>query len=72
VKHPGLSKEMLMEKIRFIEKAGIDKVLALDVSCLMHIEGALTRSGLPVRTMHLAEFLRASLKGGKSAVEKKP
>ena len=32
-------------------------VVSLDPSCLMQIQGALSRAGSPIRTMHLAEVL---------------
>jgi L-lactate dehydrogenase complex protein LldE len=32
-------------------------VISIDSSCLMQLQGAISREGLPIRTMHLAEVL---------------
>ena len=38
-------------------RTGANTVVSIDSSCLMQIQGALSRAGLPQRTMHLAEVL---------------
>jgi L-lactate dehydrogenase complex protein LldE len=48
---------MARTKIDAILGTGANTVVALDVSCLMQIQGALSRAGSKVRTMHLAEVL---------------
>jgi L-lactate dehydrogenase complex protein LldE len=57
VKFPGVSGAMARTKIDSILRSGADTVVSIDSSCLMQIQGALSRAGLPVRTMHLAEVL---------------
>jgi L-lactate dehydrogenase complex protein LldE len=57
VKFAELSGAMARTKIDAILRTGANTVVALDVSCLMQIQGALSRAGSPVRTMHLAEVL---------------
>lgn len=57
VKYPELSAAIVDRKVREIEEAGIDAVVALDTSCLLQIGGRLSRIGSPVRAMHLAEVL---------------
>jgi L-lactate dehydrogenase complex protein LldE len=57
VKMASISEAMLEEKLREIEDTGADTVVACDMSCLMHIGGALSRRRSPVRTLHLAEML---------------
>jgi L-lactate dehydrogenase complex protein LldE len=48
---------MARTKIDAIQRTGANTVVALDLSCLMQIQGALSRAGSKVRTMHLAEVL---------------
>jgi L-lactate dehydrogenase complex protein LldE len=43
--------------VRAIVRTGARTVVSLDPSCLMQIQGALSRMGSPIRTMHLAEVL---------------
>jgi L-lactate dehydrogenase complex protein LldE len=57
VKFAELSGAMARTKIEAIEKSGARTVVSLDPSCLMQIQGALSRAGSPIRTMHLAEVL---------------
>jgi len=57
VKFAELSGAMAGTKIEAIQKTGADTVVSLDPSCLMQIQGALSRAGSPIRTMHLAEVL---------------
>jgi L-lactate dehydrogenase complex protein LldE len=48
---------MATTKIDAIQQTGASTVVSLDPSCLMQIQGALSRAGSSVRTMHLAEVL---------------
>ena len=57
VRFPGISGAMVSDKAGFIEKAGVDAVVATDAGCLMNIGGCLRRRGSSVRTIHLAEVL---------------
>jgi L-lactate dehydrogenase complex protein LldE len=57
VEQPELSKEMLARKLDEIHSSGAEIVIAADVSCLMHIEGGLRKSGSPVSCSHLAQVL---------------
>jgi L-lactate dehydrogenase complex protein LldE len=57
VKFPEVSGGMARTKIDSILRTGAKTVVSVDSSCLMQIQGALARVGLPVRTMHLAEVL---------------
>ncbi len=57
VKFPELSGSMARTKIESIKKTGANTVVSIDSSCLMQLRGALSRAGLPVQTMHLAEVL---------------
>ena len=57
VKFADLSAAIGEEKVEWIRDSGVSYVIANDVSCLMHIDGLLRRSKIPVQTMHLAELL---------------
>jgi L-lactate dehydrogenase complex protein LldE len=57
VKFPAVSGGMVRTKIDSILSSGADTVVSIDSSCLMQIQGALSRAGLPIRAMHLAEVL---------------
>jgi L-lactate dehydrogenase complex protein LldE len=57
VRYPEISGAMVQDKATFIEKAGVDAVVATDAGCLMNIAGCLRRRGSKVRAMHLAEVL---------------
>jgi L-lactate dehydrogenase complex protein LldE len=57
VKFPKVSVSMLDEKIESIVNSGADTVVSCDMGCLMNIDGALSRRGISVNTMHIAELL---------------
>lgn len=57
VKFPSVSGAMARTKIDSILRTGADTVVSIDSSCLMQLQGALSRAGSRVRTMHLAEVL---------------
>jgi L-lactate dehydrogenase complex protein LldE len=57
VKFPELSGAMAQTKLEAIRETGANTVVSLDASCLMQIQGALSRAGKRIRTMHLAEVL---------------
>ena len=47
-----------------IVAADVDVICSGDVSCLMQIEGRLSRRGSGVRAMHIAELLASGSAGG--------
>ena len=57
VKFPQVSGSMARTKIESIVKTGASAVVSIDSSCLMQLQGAIERAGLPIETMHLAEVL---------------
>ncbi|BCS89133.1 (Fe-S)-binding protein [Pseudodesulfovibrio sediminis] len=57
VKYPEISTAMVDDKIQTILATGADAVAGCDVSCLMNIEGRLSRIDSPVRALHIAEIL---------------
>jgi L-lactate dehydrogenase complex protein LldE len=57
VKNPDVSIAMLGQKTAAILATKAEVCTACDNSCLMHIQGALHRQGIGVKTVHLAEIL---------------
>jgi L-lactate dehydrogenase complex protein LldE len=57
VKFAELSGAMARTKIEAIERTGASTVVSGDPSCLMQIQGALTRAGSSIGTLHIAEVL---------------
>ncbi len=57
VKFDELSGAMGRSKVESILRTGANTVVSLDPSCLMQIQGVLSRAGSSIRTMHLAEVL---------------
>ncbi|MGH3216332.1 MAG: (Fe-S)-binding protein [Trebonia sp.] len=57
VKNPDVSAAMCADKVAAIRQTRAEVVCAGDNSCLMHIDGALSRMRTGVRAMHLAEIL---------------
>ncbi|MCE5308873.1 MAG: (Fe-S)-binding protein [Acidobacteriales bacterium] len=57
VKMPEISGAMGRSKVDAIVKTGADLVIGLDASCLMQIQGSLSRAGHSISTMHIAEVL---------------
>ena len=63
--YPDISTAMVNDKIENILASGAEVVTGCDISCLMNIQGRLSRRGEDVKVMHIAELL-ASAEGGQS------
>ena len=59
VNYPEISTAMVDEKIENILASGAKVVTGCDASCLMNIQGRLSRRGEQVKVMHIAEILAA-------------
>lgn len=57
IKHGDVSSAILDRKLEGIRATKAGTVVGCDMSCLMHIQGALTRDNSQVRCLHLAEVL---------------
>ena len=57
VKFAGISGGMARTKIESIKRTGANTIVSIDSSCLMQLQGVISREGLPFKTMHLAEVL---------------
>jgi L-lactate dehydrogenase complex protein LldE len=56
-KFPMISTAMGEVKCASAEQTGAEYIVSNDSSCLMHLQGLLSRQGRPLKTMHLAEVL---------------
>ena len=57
IKNAEVSTAMLNEKMNAIAQTGAEICTAGDNSCLMHINGGLTRLDAPARCLHIAQIL---------------
>ncbi len=57
VKYPHISEGMLEDKVSNVLATGADTLVSCDMSCLMHIGGALSRQSRPIEVRHLAQVL---------------
>lgn len=63
INYPDISTAMVDDKIENILATGADVVTGCDISCLMNIQGRMSRRGEDVKVMHIAEIL-AEQRGG--------
>jgi L-lactate dehydrogenase complex protein LldE len=56
-KFPAISTAMGEVKCASALETGADYIVSNDSSCLMHLQGLLSRQGKPMKTLHLAEVL---------------
>jgi L-lactate dehydrogenase complex protein LldE len=57
VKYPDISAAMVYDKVDHVLNSGADTVVGCDTGCLLNIAGAVSRRGLSIKTMHIAEIL---------------
>lgn len=57
VKYAEISTAMVEDKVKNIIATGADAVVGVDMSCLMNIQGLLSRKKSGVKIMHIAELL---------------
>ena len=63
VKIPNVSNAMLTTKVANINDSEADTIVTGDVSCMMQMNGGLSRSKSSKRVMHIADVLAKGLKG---------
>ena len=56
-----MSLAMVARKCRYIEESGAEYVIGADASCLMNINGYLSKNKFKARTMHIADLLAKSM-----------
>lgn len=57
VKFPDVSGGMAQTKLDSILRTGASHIVSIDSSCLMQLQGVISRQALPLQTIHLAEVL---------------
>ncbi len=57
----AVSVKMGKDRITDHMKSGAEYITSSDLSCLMHLEGILHRNNRPVKVIHIAEILNATL-----------
>ncbi len=55
----AVSAKMGRDRIAEQARASAEVITAVDMSCLMHLEGILKRQGSPIRVKHIAEILNS-------------
>ncbi len=60
-KMADVSLAMVERKCRYIEESGADYVIGADSSCLMNIDGWLSKHNMHARGLHIADLLARSL-----------
>jgi L-lactate dehydrogenase complex protein LldE len=60
VKNAAVSAAMAADKVRHAEATGADVLCAADNSCLMHLDGTMSRLHTAIRPVHLAEILAST------------
>jgi L-lactate dehydrogenase complex protein LldE len=57
VKYPEISAAILEDKVKNIIDSDADVVVGVDMSCLMNIQGLLSRKNSGIKIMHIAQLL---------------
>jgi L-lactate dehydrogenase complex protein LldE len=59
IKYGNLSSAILERKLRLIHSSGAATIVTGDASCMMHMNGGLSRQGTSQRVVHIAEILNS-------------
>jgi len=57
VKYADISEAMLEEKVQNIVDSGAEVVTGCDMSCLMNIQGMISRKNIDIQVLHIAQLL---------------
>jgi L-lactate dehydrogenase complex protein LldE len=57
VKFDGISSAMADQKINHAMETGASHIISTDLSCLMHLDGIISKKKLPLQTIHIADVL---------------
>ena len=60
VTEEAISVKMGKDKIKDHLESGVEVITATDTSCLMHLEGLVTRNKQPLKILHIAEILNSN------------
>lgn len=57
VKHEAISTAMAERKVENALKTGAEYIISTEASCLMHMEGYISRNNIPLKVLHIADVL---------------
>ena len=57
VKFDAISNAMADQKINHALDTGASHIISTDLSCLMHLQGIISKKNLPITTLHIADVL---------------
>ncbi|HEY1030727.1 MAG TPA: (Fe-S)-binding protein, partial [Flavipsychrobacter sp.] len=57
VKYEPISIGMAQTKVQSALETGAQYMITTDVSCMMHMQGYISKNNLPIQTMHIADVL---------------
>lgn len=57
VKHPDISAAMAEKKVQSALETGVEYIVSTEASCLMHIDGYISKHKLPIKCIHLADVI---------------
>ncbi|SMO46301.1 (Fe-S)-binding protein [Solitalea koreensis] len=57
IKFEAISTAMAEQKVNNALAAGANYIISTDMSCLMHLQGYISRNELPIKIMHIADVL---------------
>lgn len=57
VKYEPISVGMAQTKVQSALDAGVEYIISTDVSCLMHVQGYIDKTGKPLKCLHIADVL---------------
>ncbi len=61
VKFESISSAMAEQKVNNAIVVGADYIVSTDASCLMHLQGFISKNNLPIKTMHIVDVLATCL-----------
>ena len=57
VKHEAIASAMAEQKVQNALKTGAEYIISTEASCLMHMQGYISRNHLPLKVIHIADVL---------------
>lgn len=61
VKHEAIATAMAQQKIEYALATGAEYIVSTEASCLMHLQGYISRHKIPLKVMHIADILARNL-----------
>ncbi len=61
VKYEPISVGMAEQKVQYAVATGAEYLVSADLSCLLHLDGYIRQNNIPLKIMHIADVLAASM-----------